>query len=402
MKLNRQAIQRMINAGDLNIGGRRGGGSGAGGGGGVSAAWVEQNYISKAFFARIFKVWVGYGSSKVEIEPNDEMPTPDTSVNIQAVYGLWTEKFLTALGEGTGGGGGGGGASTLAELNDVTLTNPQNGNLLQYNGTHWVNITLASLMADYATKQWCNSTFATIASLADNATQSWVNQQGFIKIHPSEFWGQAWPTSANTPIKGDIKKATSLEFSEIGSSAGHGGYIDFHYNGGGTDYTSRIIEEASGVIKVNNTLYAVLSGNVGIGESSPQHKLHVNGGIYSTSYVTALSDIRMKRILDRFVIGLDTLVKASLIRFTWKDGHDDAVHAGIIAQEWREILPEAVVKTEDGTLAADYGVIGTAAALSLARKVKEQQQEIDELKKKNANLEARLAKIEKMFALTED
>jgi Tfp pilus assembly protein PilN len=34
--------------------------------------------------------------------------------------------------------------------------------------------------------------------------------------------------------------------------------------------------------------------------------------------------------------------------------------------------------------------------------VKEQQQEIDELKKKNANLEARLAKIEKMFALTED
>jgi hypothetical protein len=110
----------------------------------------------------------------------------------------------------------------------------------------------------------------------------------------------------------------------------------------------------------------------------------------------------MKRILDRFVIGLDTLVKASLIRFTWKDGHDDAVHAGIIAQEWMEILPEAVVKTEDGTLAADYGVIGTAAALSLAQKVKEQEQEIDELKKKNANLEARLARIEKMFALTEE
>lgn len=38
----------------------------------------------------------------------------------------------------------------------------------------------------------------------------------------------------------------SLAFLNIGSSAGHGGFIDFHFNGSTKDYTSRIIEDASG------------------------------------------------------------------------------------------------------------------------------------------------------------
>lgn len=35
------------------------------------------------------------------------------------------------------------------------------------------------------------------------------------------------------------------------SSAGHGGYIDFHYNGSSVDSTSRIIEQASGELAIN-------------------------------------------------------------------------------------------------------------------------------------------------------
>lgn len=41
---------------------------------------------------------------------------------------------------------------------------------------------------------------------------------------------------------------------ELGSGAtpsGHGGYIDFHYNGSSNDYTSRIIESNSGVLEVS-------------------------------------------------------------------------------------------------------------------------------------------------------
>ena len=374
-----------------------------GGGGGSSAAieaWVEDNYVSKSFFSALFKVFNGTGSSATEIEPNDEMPSQDTNVNIQAIYGVWTEKFLTALGYGAGSGGGGG-ATALSQLTDVLLTSLQQGDLLKYNGTHWVNVTLATLLTDYADKQWCNTTFVTAASLSDNATMSWVNRQGFIKTHPTTIWGQNWPTT-NSPINGDMTDVgdvtmdnnksiyiknnsnTAVKLLSLGSNnvfvTGNSGY-ETHIAG------SKVLLYYG--TNVGMTLDT--NGYVGIGVT-PQHKLHVNGGIYSSSYVTALSDVRLKHVLSHFVIDLDDMVKASPIRFVWKDGHDEAIHAGIIAQEWKEILPEAVIEAEDGTLAADYGVIGTVAALSLARKVQEQQKEINDLK-------ARLEKIEKLLNL---
>ena len=36
-----------------------------------------------------------------------------------------------------------------------------------------------------------------------------------------------------------------------GAGAGHGGYIDFHYNNGGDDYTTRLVE-SNGHLKINN------------------------------------------------------------------------------------------------------------------------------------------------------
>ena len=37
-----------------------------------------------------------------------------------------------------------------------------------------------------------------------------------------------------------------------GAAAGHGGYIDFHYNNDPADYTSRLIETPKGVLKYND------------------------------------------------------------------------------------------------------------------------------------------------------
>jgi hypothetical protein len=92
---------------------------------------------------------------------------------------------------------------------------------------------------------------------------------------------------------------------------------------------------------------------------------------------------------------------ASLIRFSWKDGHDGGkAHIGGIAQEWNRLLPDAVREDKDGKLSMDYGVIAFTSVVSLARKVQVQEREIEQLKRENANLEKRLARIEKMFALT--
>ena len=67
-------------------------------------------------------------------------------------------------------------------------------------------------------------------------------------------------SNAVTPAKTNFNSAvamSSIEFSKTTSSSGHGGAIDFHYNGSTSDYTSRIIEKVSGRIDITaqNGLY---------------------------------------------------------------------------------------------------------------------------------------------------
>ena len=112
--------------------------------------------------------------------------------------------------------------------------------------------------------------------------------------------------------------------------------------------------------------------------------------LFTVSDLSARSDIRNKNIYEDFQIDIHKIANTRLIKFTWKDHADDRNHAGAIAQEWEKILPEAVRESADGTLMMDYGAIGVASAVSLARKVVEQQQRI-------SSLEERIAKLEQMI-----
>ena len=52
-----------------------------------------------------------------------------------------------------------------------------------------------------------------------------------------------------------------LEFNGVGSDVGYGGYIDFHYNGSSADYTSRIIEDASGKLSITASSGVYINGS---------------------------------------------------------------------------------------------------------------------------------------------
>lgn len=83
---------------------------------------------------------------------------------IHAKYGLYTDSFLSALGLNPNtGGGGGGGATALSELSDVQLSGLLAGDVLIYDGTHWVNRPQSSIVPD----------------LSAYATRTWVQQQGY-------------------------------------------------------------------------------------------------------------------------------------------------------------------------------------------------------------------------------
>ena len=78
---------------------------------------------------------------------------------------------------------------------------------------------------------------------------------------PTVPWTCSSLTANGHVIAKNVLFGQSLEFSNIGSSAGHGGYIDFHYNGNTADYTSRIIEDAAGQLTLS-------AGIVNIGTSA--------------------------------------------------------------------------------------------------------------------------------------
>ena len=145
--LNQEAIRRMINGGASSVVAVSGGG---GGGGGLSPAWVEENYVSKAFFNQLFTI---HGTKtvtdeetgtttveEVEITPNQLIDDEYDVTDVEVKFGLWTQQFLSALGKNSSGGGGGGDTLTepLASINNAGLGTPTAaGQAIVWNGSRW-------------------------------------------------------------------------------------------------------------------------------------------------------------------------------------------------------------------------------------------------------------------------
>ena len=127
-----------------------------------------------------------------------------------------------------------------------------------------------------------------------------------------------------------------------------------------------------------------INGNWGISTTSPSYKLHVDGSIYATGGITALSDIKQKNVEQYDAhLGFDEVANAPVIKFTWKDpkAEDKGLHVGSIAQYWEKVLPEAVKRDKEGTLSMSYGVVALVAAISTAKKVRELDERVTKLEK---------------------
>ena len=92
----------------------------------------------------------------------------------------------------------------------------------------------------------------------------------------------------------------------------------------------------------------------------------------TTSYNTT-SDARLKDVTGE-ARGLEVITKLNPVAYNWKaDGKADE---GLIAQEVKELAPNAVSKTEEGYYQMDYSKLVT----SLIKAVQEQQEQIESLK----------------------
>ena len=99
----------------------------------------------------------------------------------------------------------------------------------------------------------------------------------------------------------------------------------------------------------------------------------------------ASSDERLKENVKPLNNALDKIKKINGVEFDWIDGkdeHGNSVHSnaghdvGVIAQEVEEVLPEVVHTRDNGYKAVKYEKIVPL----LIQAIKEQQQQIEELK----------------------
>ena len=111
-----------------------------------------------------------------------------------------------------------------------------------------------------------------------------------------------------------------------------------------------------------------VGGLWGINTVSPSYNFHVNGTIYATGAITALSDARKKDVQGDAKIGVEQIADAPAVQFTWKGERAKAgLQVGTLAQYWQAVLPE-VVMDKGGELSMQYGVAAlVSATTSLTR-----------------------------------
>lgn len=93
--------------------------------------------------------------------------------------------------------------------------------------------------------------------------------------------------------------------------------------------------------------------------------------------VTATSDMTLKDVVKNVELTVDELANAPTFVFDWKDGSGRSV--GTSAQYWQDVLPEAVLKGNNDKLSLAYGNTALVGMVSLARKVREQEERITKL-----------------------
>jgi hypothetical protein len=125
-------------------------------------------------------------------------------------------------------------------------------------------------------------------------------------------------------------------------------------------------------------------GNVGIGTTSPDQKLSVNGDADKAAGGGSwgvFSDERLKDIKGRYTNGLSAVMGLRPLRYSYKKDNalglpSQGEYVGFSAQELQRLVPDAVTTSTDGYLK----VHNDAILWTMLNAIKEQQKEIEQLR----------------------
>ncbi|MCH8873366.1 tail fiber domain-containing protein [candidate division KSB1 bacterium] len=190
-----------------------------------------------------------------------------------------------------------------------------------------------------------------------------------------------------------------------------GNEIQAFTSGTSEDATLFLQNEGDGNVDlVDGALYVKSDGNVGIGTTSPQFLLHVNGsaGKPGGGSWSSASDARLKDIKGHFTRGLDTIDKLNPVYYSYKKDNpvnlpSDEKYIGLIAQQVQKVIPEAVGEYEDGYLSVNNDpIIWTMlnAIKELKAENKATREELSQTKAELNDLKTKVNKLESLFSQT--
>lgn len=133
------------------------------------------------------------------------------------------------------------------------------------------------------------------------------------------------------------------------------------------------------------------AGNVGIGTAAPTDLLSVNGTASKPGggSWSVFSDRRLKNVKGTFNTGLASVLKLQPLRFEYKQNNalgikPEGQYVGFEAQSVERVIPEAVTMTTSGYLMVNNDPI----MWTMLNAIKEQQAQIEELRKEINRLKA--------------
>jgi len=213
-----------------------------------------------------------------------------------------------------------------------------------------------------------------------------------------DFWtynGSAWGQRMRIASNGFITMTSSLAIAlTLNSSDANGVYMSFKRSGTDYGYVGSAYHLSVGgsandiaIAGLTNITFASGSslnirgqitsgGNWLLGTTTDNgERLYVSGSIRATGSITANSDVRLKKNIERIENALEKVGQIS--GYTYNTIYDEDRHAGVIAQEVDKVLPEIVNTGNDGLMGVEYGNI---SALLI--------EAIKDLKQRNEKLEA--------------
>ena len=138
-------------------------------------------------------------------------------------------------------------------------------------------------------------------------------------------------------------------------------------------------------------LVLTTNGRVGVNTTTPDQRLSVNGDASKTGGGSwlAFSDRRLKNIKSPFNTGLKAVMQLQPVRYEYRSNNalslqSEGEHVGFAAQDVQKVIPEAVTSNSQGYLMVNNDPI----IWTMLNAIKEQQKEIQELKREIRQLRA--------------